>query len=273
MKKTLIPILFALLALNGCSDDSTAGAGGTAGSGGTAGTGGTAGAGGMGGSAGMGGSGGAGGVPGTEYIEDFESLDQASATALGDDPHPDWGVGWLVFGNVTTPGGMFVGNYGAFPAPNNTGAFSGIALGQGGVEQGAQVLVIISDYNNRTEQEAGNLVEGITYRERTITADDVGKTMTFSFDAKRGNINDPTGDSTALAFIKTLDPDNSFATTNFETFDTTNLPDTWMRYEVSLVIDASLDGQVVQFGFSATATNDEPSGVFYDNLLVVTAAP
>ena len=46
-----------------------------------------------------------------------------------------------------------------------------------------------------------------------------------------------------------------------------------MRYEISLEIDATLEGQVVQFGYSATASNDEPSGVFYDNILVVVATP
>ena len=42
-----------------------------------------------------------------------------------------------------------------------------------------------------------------------------------------------------------------------------------MRYEISLAIGASLAGQLLQFGFVAKATNNEPSGVFYDNILVV----
>jgi hypothetical protein len=33
--------------------------------------------------------------------------------------------------------------------------------------------------------------------------------------------------------------------------------------------DPLLEGQVLQLGFSATATNDEPSGVFYDNILLL----
>ena len=284
MKKTLFTILFATLAVYGCSSDDgtatggsggTAGTGGSAGSGGSAGEGGSAGSGGTAGSGGAAGNGGSGGVQDADYAENFESLDQASDTALGTDPAPPWGPGWLVFGNVTQPDGTPVGSYGAFPAPNNAGAFSGIALLQGGEPQGDQVLVIISDYNNRTEQEAGNLVEGITYRQRDITADDIGKTVTFSFGAKRGNINDPNDgkcpcDSTAKAFLKTLDPGDGFATTNDVGFDTTDLPDTWMRYEVTLdLTDPLLEGQVLQFGFSATATNDEPSGVFYDNVLVL----
>jgi hypothetical protein len=216
------------------------------------------------------------------YEQDFESLDQTSGTALG-------GAGFLVFGNEFQPDGTPIQGYGPFPAPNGTPGFSSIALGQGGASQGEQVLVIYSDYNNGTNQEAGNLVEANTFQEpysnpdTLITAADLG-TYTFSFDAKRGDINDPTlprcdptsveytpnppCDSTALAFIKTLDPGASFATTNFFTVDTTAIPDTWNRYSITLVVDNALIGQLLQFGFAATATNFEPSGVFYDNLLM-----
>jgi hypothetical protein len=35
-----------------------------------------------------------------------------------------------------------------------------------------------------------------------------------------------------------------------------------------LLIDAGLVDQLLQVGFAATASNYEPSGVFYDNVLV-----
>ena len=128
--------------------------------------------------------------PDAAYAEDFESLDQTSPDALAVDPAPPWGPGWLVFGNAfEADGTTFLYGYGTEPAPNNTGAFSGIALGQGGVEQGDQVLVIISDYNN-PDQGIGRRIEANTFRERTITAADLGSTLTFNFDAKRGNINE-----------------------------------------------------------------------------------
>jgi hypothetical protein len=133
--------------------------------------------------------------PDAAYAENFESLDQASSDALGIDPHPLWGGGWIVFGNAFEADGTTLAYpYGPFPAPNNTGGFSGIALGEGGAAQGDQVLVIISDYNN-ADQGIGRRIEANTFRERTITAADLGSTLTFSFDAKRGNINEdcPTG--------------------------------------------------------------------------------
>jgi len=220
------------------------------------------------------------------YEQNFESLDQASGTALGTAPG---GAGFQVFGNEFLPDGTFIQGYGPFSAPNGTPGFCSIALEQGGPEQGAQVLVIYSDYNNTGNQEAGNLVEANTFQEpfanpgTLITAADLG-TYTFSFDAKRGDINDPTlprcdptapeytpnppCDSTALAFIKTLDPSAGFATTNNITLNTTAIPDSWNRYSIQIVVDNALIGQILQFGFAATATNFEPSGVFYDNLLV-----
>ncbi|MGB5285091.1 MAG: hypothetical protein WBN29_11315, partial [Polyangiales bacterium] len=218
-----------------------------------------------------------GGVPGTEFAEDFESLDPTNAMALSQD-------GWVGFANIWQPDGTtYIRGYSP-GAWDGTSGFSNVAEGQGGASQGNRQIAVFSDYNNQPDQTAGNRVEANTFRERDIVADDAGKTMTFSFDAKRGSINDPadsgcTGttnppcDSSALAFIKTLDPGNGFATTNFETEDTTAIPETWMRYEISLAIDAGLVGQKIQFGFSATASNNEPSGVFYDNVLVVTATP
>jgi len=266
-RKALFTILFATLAVYGCSSDDGGGAAGSGGSGGTGGSGGSGGSAAAGGSGGSGGGGGMGacdsiasafiktldpandfettnlrkqettatpatwdrysielaidaglvgqklqvgfsatasndepsGVfydnvlvnPTMQYAEDFESLDQASETALGDDPAPPWGVGWLVFANVFEPDGVtWIRGYGVDPAPNNSGGFSGVVLGEGGATQGDQSLVIISDYNNRADQEAGNRVEANTFRERDIVAGDVDTTIVFSFDAKRGNIND-----------------------------------------------------------------------------------
>ena len=191
----------------------------------------------------------------TPYSQDFEGLDQAGADALAND-------GWLVFANVFTPDGTYLYGYGPFPAPNNGAAFCQIVLGEGGPEQGAQQLVVFSDYENQ-DHAAGNIIESNVFQEQTITAADVGETWVFYFQAKLGNLE---GGSEALAFIKTLDPDNNYATTNFVTEDMTSIPTTWNHYWLYLTIDASLEGQLLQIGFMNTATNYEGSGVFYDNV-------
>ena len=198
------------------------------------------------------------------YEQDFESLVQSSLTALSD-------AGFFVFGNEYLPDGTLIQGYGPFPAPNNPAdpAFCLIASGEGGAAQGAQQLVIISDYRNAVNMNAGNLVEANTFQEpftqtEPITAADFG-TYTFSFDAKLGDLTSP---STAFAFIKTLDPGAGFAETNFIKLDTTTIPSTWAPYSITLVVDAALLGQILQFGFSATTTNFVASGVFYDNMVL-----
>ena len=191
------------------------------------------------------------------YAQNFEGLDQASPSALGDD-------GWTVFANVFSPDGVtYLYGYGPFPAPNGGPGFSGIDIGQGGPDQGAQQLVVYNDYGN-PDHNTGERIEANVFQERGIIGTDVGGTWTFSFDAKKGNIE---GASTAVAFLQTLDPAAGFMTTNRLEVDTTALPDTWGRYQVSLEIDASLPGQILQFGFSTTAASFEGSGNFYDNVL------
>ncbi len=172
--------------------------------------------------------------------------------------------GWLVFGNVSN-GPTYLYGYGPYPAPNDGAAFCGVTSGQGGDLQGANQLSVYSDYNNQGAQTAGYLVEANTYREQDIGAADVGDTWTFQFDAKLGNL---AGTSTALAFIKTLDPNQGWATTNYVTVNTTAIPATWNTYSISLPIDASLVNQKFQIGFANTTTLNQPTGVFYDNVVL-----
>lgn len=199
-----------------------------------------------------------------QYAQDFEALDAGSTAALADD-------GWVVYGNVFDgTSGRYLYGYGAFPAPNGGPAFSAIDAGQGGPEQGEQQLSVYNDYNN-ADHAKGHRIESNVYRERRIVAADVGTTLLFGFDAKRGNINDPANElcpctSTAIGFIKTLNPAAGFATTNFVQQDMTTIPDTWDRFQLALPVGAGLVGQVLQIGFSSTATLYQPSAVFYDNV-------
>jgi len=192
------------------------------------------------------------------YSQDFESLGLTDTGALAAD-------GWLVFGNVFAPDGVsYLYGYGVYPAPNSGPpyAFCTIADGQGGAAQGAQQLSVFSDYNNG-DHANGNIIESNVFQEQTIGAGDVGQTWYFTFQAKHGDL---AGASTALAFIKTLDPNAGYATTNYLTVDMTSIPATWGDYALSIEIVPALAGQVLQFGFSNRAANYEPSGIFYDNL-------
>jgi hypothetical protein len=111
-------------------------------------------------------------VPGTglaltPYSQDFETLNQGDPAALADD-------GWLVFGNVFGPDWSYWYGYGVFPAPNDGAAFSAIALGEGGAEQGSQQLSVFSDYNN-VDHAVGAYIEANVFQEQVIDAGAVGR--------------------------------------------------------------------------------------------------
>jgi hypothetical protein len=191
------------------------------------------------------------------YSQDFESMIQTDPGALA-------GGGWLVFANVFAPGGAYLYGYGSFPAPNGGPpyAFCTIAAGEGGAGQGAQQLVVFSDYNNG-DHANGNIIESNVFHELVVGAANAGQTWVFTFDAKHGDL---AGNSTALAFIKTLNPAAGYAMTNFITANMTAIPATWSTYSLSIVIDPSLVGQILQIGFANNATHYEPSGTLYDNI-------
>jgi hypothetical protein len=190
------------------------------------------------------------------YSQDFEALSQSSPTALSAD-------GWLVYGNVFTPGGVYLYGYGPFPAPNSNLAFCQVVTGEGGVEQGAQQLVVFSDYNN-SDHANGNRIESNVYREQTIGAGHTGEIWSFAFQAKRGNLVAP---STATAFIKTLDPAHGYITTHLITADMTEIPTTWGGFTLSIPIEAGLENQLLQIGFANDATLYQSSAIFYDNVV------
>ncbi len=191
------------------------------------------------------------------YSQDLEGLDQADPSALAND-------GWMVFANVFGPDWSYWYGYGPYPAPNGGPGFCGIDLGQGDPEQGDQQLIVYNDYNNANHGDGSNaIIEANVFQEQIIGAADVGKTWRFEFDAKLGNLE---GASMAAAFFKTLDPNAGYALTNLITVDMTTIPDTWDSYSTSIFIDASLEGQILQFGFMNWASNYEGSGIFYDNI-------
>ena len=198
-----------------------------------------------------------------EYEQGFEALDPGDGNALSGD-------GWLYFGNVFDGTGAFKFDFGPFPAPTTTEQISAIATDQGGPDQGTNQLVVFSNYDccdppNQGHFNGTDLVETIVFQEiNPILVTDIGRTFTFEFDAKRGNIG---GATTAQAFIRTLDPSAGFATTNNVVLDTTNLPANWATYSITLDLsDSALVGQILQFGFSTVASNFEGAGNFYDNI-------
>ena len=139
------------------------------------------------------------------YSQDFNGLDPADPAALSGD-------GWLYFANVYNADGSFKFDFGqTFPAPTTSGQISAIAVGEGGPDQNPNQLVIFSNYDccdlgTASPQGHGNgtdLVETIVFQEPFSNAEGgipqswIGQTFEFTFDAKRGNINDPADEKCA----------------------------------------------------------------------------
>jgi hypothetical protein len=230
-------------------------------------------------------------VPNAEefYNQNFESLVFDAADALSGD-------GWLATGNLLKGDGSFGGNFGVFAAPNassNPGFLFYSAVirpdpPQGGPAQGAQQLIVFNDYNccgvdagHNDPTAPFDRVEALVFREPFplsgggIPADRVGQRVTFFFEGKK----DPGefglgGSTTAEAFIKVLDPGNDFQPIpgGVATVNTTNLPDDWAGFSISLDLTAAASGKLLQVGFQTIAQQGEPSTNIYDNT-IITFAP
>jgi len=194
------------------------------------------------------------------YAQDFNELPINPGGLIGD--------GWKYFVNVFEGNEAYRFGYGG-DAPQGP-QISNLVTTEGGPEQEPQQLVVYSDYEccagGVGHQNPTDLVETNVFQERTIGAADVGKTFTFMFQAKGGNLG---GSTTANGFIKTLDPGAGFSESAVDRMDTTGLPDTWGGFTVSITIpNDTFIGHILQFGFQTNASNGEDSANFYDNVLV-----
>jgi hypothetical protein len=237
-----------------------------------------------------------------DFSQDFNGLLPANAGDTADDLELE-NDGWVFFGSALKPAedpnGYF--QYGSYEgiggAPNNVGgAFSGVNV-DGLDPSGNQFLNVFANYNQAERCDATGLdasgnatcdtsvdptavvdtdwqIQAIVYQEiGVISTDDLGKTVTFDFDARRPDDGSAVGVNcvspcTAAAFIKTIDPNNGYATTNNIVLDTTAIAlGTWNSYTLKLdLTNPSLEGQILQFGFENVNRGYDTSGVNYDNV-------
>lgn len=237
-----------------------------------------------------------------DFSQDFNGLLPANAGDTADDLELE-NDGWVFFGSALKPAedptGYF--QYGSYEgiggAPNNVGgAFSGVNV-DGLDPSGNQFLNVFANYNQGERCDVTGLdasgndtcdtsvdpaavvdtdwqIQAIVYQEiGVISTDDLGKTVTFDFDARRPDDGSAVGVNcvspcTAAAFIKTIDPNNGYATTNNIVLDTTAIAlGTWNSYTLKLdLTNPSLEGQILQFGFENVNRGYDTSGVNYDNV-------
>ena len=202
------------------------------------------------------------------YSQDFEGM----APNQGYPPNALEADGWRIYG-IAYDADPYTGNpnimyqYGPFEAANgDPGSIQGVATGEGGAAQGNVVLNKYSDYNN-PDQTVDPFTPGMpkyyitasTFQTQLISTSNVGL-WRLTYDAKIGNLE---ADSSAFAYILTQD---FMGGDVFVSNDTTKLPAEWGTYTLDLLINEDMIGDTLSFGFGATATNYNGSGVFYDNL-------
>jgi uncharacterized surface protein with fasciclin (FAS1) repeats len=191
-----------------------------------------------------------------EFSDDFESADPNVDALIN---------GWYSYVNVFN-GAAYLYGYG-FPSKVSNEQVSNISI-EVGDSQGAQVLNVFSDYTNGDHANGFN-IEANIFREFVIQEGDVGE-FRFEFDAKRPAEFAIDDRSTAGGFIKLLDPNAGYATVYYVTEETTALgTDAFTTLGIDVTINgAEQAGIIIQFGFTNTVTNYNPSGVLYDNVSV-----
>lgn len=242
-----------------------------------------------------------------DFSQDFNDLLPADPGDTADDLELE-NDNWVFFGSAfkpaEDPNGYF--QYGSYEgiggAPNNVGgAFSGVNVDAGSEPDASgnlnQFLNVFANYNQGERCDvtgvdaSGNAtcdtsvdpsavvdtdwqIQAIVYQEiGVISTDDLGKTVTFTFDARRPDDGSAVGVNcvspcTAAAFIKTIDSANGYATTNNIVLDTTDIAlGTWNTYTLKLdLTNPDLEGQILQFGFENVNRGYDTSGVNYDNV-------
>lgn len=227
------------------------------------------------------------------YSQGFESFtvsDPGAPVDNGDLGSDGWEVVGNQFDGTDTEATPWPGNYVEFlccwePAPNSGGgAFSAVATGDdtnGNV--GSNYLNIYSNYDNRAiHDNPPTIINAIVARQYDIAAADIGKKLTFTFDAKRPDLdsdgfggdnssaagNNCAFNCSAQAFLKTLDPSSGYSVTNEYYEVTTSISQAeWTTFTLVVELtDPALEGQILQLGFESFATNNDNTGVYYDNI-------
>lgn len=241
----------------------------------------------------------------TPFAETYEGLPVADGgTSLSD---IGWLAGGEVFSGLDASGNATGYQFGYYDndAPNGGPSFSSVATGDGhpgATDASGNYLNIYSDYNCCDLDVSGNEIghgngtdihHALVHKNFTIATADIGGQVVFTFTYKRPEFQDDgfggdtssalgngcdanpasyaTGDyCSGNAFVKTLDPNAGFSTTNYITVDVNSASQgAWTTDTITLdLTDPLLDGQLLQVGFENFSQDFNNTGVYYDNISV-----
>mgnify|MGYP001029648713 FL=1 len=127
---------------------------------------------------------------------------------------------------------------------------------------GSSVLNTFSDYNNAAFQPNGCVTVNI-FREYTIAAGDEGD---YEFKFVNAFPNDPANTAvSAQAFIKILDPNNGYNDVLSGAL-VQSVTGSEGEKTISVTIDSSAAGLILQYGFSNASANYQETGMYYDDV-------
>lgn len=183
------------------------------------------------------------------FSDDFESY----PIYEGGDP-TDLGGGWTLFVNLRVgfPFCAFpLSGYGPLAAPNGPNV-SNIVAGSTG-----KALNTFSNYDDE-QHDNQNCVETNVFQERIVSSSDTGR-YAYRFETQ---VPLELGEGVqTYGFVKLLDP-NDFSVVVFKTVSTATAGDK----TITVNLDASTEGHILQWGFANVASNYLPSGRWYDNV-------
>lgn len=205
------------------------------------------------------------------YSNNFDSADLSGANIGG---------GFVIGNRNHTSGGQW---FDGVAAPNSVEKYSRLEFGD---PNGGNFLSVFTDYSANSpfaDWQWGQSMDASTYTYSplgNITQDQVGETVTFSFDARQTNID--LDNSEAAAYLKVVEiPNGTYAELVNNEVDASSMSTSWGSYTTSFVVDQSMVGSELQIGFrnraiQTSTMGDMPgisdNGMNYDNLSVDSVA-
>ncbi len=188
------------------------------------------------------------------FIEDFESY-----PLYDGGPAVDLGGEWLYYVNVFGP---YSNGCNQFWYPYSGNAPNGPQISHIVAGATGKALNVYSDYANGNHEPGDNAgcIETNVFQERaSLTATDIGL-YTFRFETQ---VPLELGEGVqTYGFIKLLNPANDYAMDEFLTIETV----TEGVKSLTINLDASAVGKILQWGFTNVASNRAPTGRWYDNV-------
>jgi len=199
------------------------------------------------------------------FSDDFESY-----TSPPDAMDIATGV-WLTFSANTGPFGNQFLSGGGGNAENRPSFFISAILTDAGDPN--QFLLVNNNFYDPSHGDGSeNFIETRVFREFELTADDLDKDFTFTFDSRTadGMVIDDANTQAVEAFVRLALPDfSSITDATFDTRTITSFTTNSIQFNTDSTDPSIQAGSLLQVGFLSRVRNGGPAAVHYDNVSLV----